>query len=140
MLDEWNERASPAYRGLVYQVSALNKRELLALTTISFQYLNTLKTNKSKRKQLSFLLHYRIEKPVGWMYPSCHPTSKHTNKTTENTTRQVNALAMCLLRAASDSPSFLRSKKNPAPPKQARMAKRNKATAYVMFTIMKACV
>lgn len=117
-----------------------NKSELLALVNIGFQYQNVLKINMGKRQQLSFLFQRVIGKPVGWMYPSFHASSRHTNNTTEKTTRHVNALAKRRLSCASWVASGLRSIKNPAVARQATMAKRNKAMAYVMSAIMKVCV
>lgn len=88
------------------------------------------------RKQLSFLFHPDTGKPVGWMYPSFHANSTHTNKTTESTIRHVSARAMFLPRAASSLVSLLRSIKNPAAAKLTRMAKKKRAMAYVMPIIM----
>ena len=71
------------------------------------------------------------------MYPSFHASSKHPNKTTDNSTRSASARAMFLLRLASLLASLLRSIKNPALARQTTMASRKRAMAYVMQPIMK---
>lgn len=118
----------------------LNKRERLARVSTSFQDETILKTTMYERWQLSFLFHLPIGKPVGWMYPSFHASSRHRNKTTDSTIRHVSARAMFLLRAASCSASLLRSIKNPAAARLTRMAKKKRAMAYVMPPIMESCV
>ncbi len=118
----------------------LNKREQLALASSCFQYEIMLKTTVYKRYQLSFLFYLPTGKPVGWMYPSFHASSRHRNKTPDSTIRHVSARAMFLLRSASCSASLLRSIKNPAAARLTRMAKKKRAMAYVMPPIMESCV
>lgn len=114
----------------------MHKRERLAYVNIGFQYEKALKLNIFKRQQLSFLFQRETGKPVGWMYPSFHASSKHTNKTTDSSTRTVSARAMFLLRCSSLCASLLRSIKKPALARQTTMASKKRAMAYVMPSII----
>ena len=104
------------------------------------QHQKILKTLVHQRWQLSFLFQRATGKPVGWMYPSFHASSKHTNSTIDKAMRSVSARAMERLCCASCLASLLRSMKNPALAKQAKMPKKRSAIAYVMQAIMKACL